>query len=188
VLDEQNAPLARRHEKIARTGKRAEYPDPVNLPTDIGEMQAIDATPETLGSREACAFAAEQERLIIEHLPVVRVVARRIYRLLPEHVSFGELYGAGVRGLIRASKHFEPSKHADFSGYAKLQIREAIIDGLRGLVWSAEELRRKGKPVEEAIRTLSAELSRSPNELEISQELYIDLAAYHRLLGELKGI
>jgi RNA polymerase sigma factor FliA len=123
-----------------------------------------------------------------KHLPIVRVVARRIYRLVPEQVSFEDLYGAGVAGLIGALCKFDYCGQSQFANDARFGIREAILDSLQGLVWSAEELRRKGRPIEEAIRTLTAELERSPSELEISRELSVDLPTYHRLLDELKGI
>jgi RNA polymerase sigma factor FliA len=85
-------------------------------------------------------------------------------------------------------RKFEFCDQSHFPSYLKIGIREAILDSLGDLVWSAEERRRKGKPIEEAIHTLTAELERPPTELEISREMSVDLPTYHRLLDELKGI
>lgn len=60
--------------------------------------------------------------------------------------------------------------------------------GLPGLVWEAEEQRRKGESIGGVIHALRAELYRSPTEGEIAHELRIDLAAYRLLLGELDDI
>jgi RNA polymerase sigma factor for flagellar operon FliA len=92
-----------------------------------------------------------------------------------------------VIGLVGALDEFRASDLVWFADFAKLIIREAILDSLPNLVWEAEEQRRKRKSIEAAIHELRAELDRSPTEVEISHELHIDLAAYRRLLGESNG-
>ena len=125
---------------------------------------------------------------MIENLPAVRVAARRIYRLMPDHVSFARIYSAGVMGLVGALEEFHASNLVPFGDFAKPKIRDAILDSLPELVWEAEELRQKGRFIEAAIHELRAALDRAPSELEISHELHIDLATYHRLLNDLEGI
>jgi RNA polymerase sigma factor FliA len=133
-------------------------------------------------------LTAEQERVMVEHLPTVRFIARRIHDRLPQHMPIEDLYSAGVIGLLDAFSKFDPSKQVKFRTYAQFRIRGAILDSLRTLDWSPRELRRKGRAVEQAIQMLTGELSRSPNDTEIAQKLNITLAAYQQLLGELKGL
>jgi RNA polymerase sigma factor FliA len=133
-------------------------------------------------------LTAEQEKLMIEHLPIVRFIARRIHERLPQHVPIEDLYSAGVVGLLDAFSKFDPSKQVQFRSYAQFRIRGAILDNLRTLDWSPRELRRKGRAIEQAIQTLTAQYGRAPNDLEIAAQLQIDLAAYQQLLGELKGL
>ena len=130
----------------------------------------------------------EQERVMVEHLPIVRFIARRIHDRLPQHVQVEDLYSAGVVGLLDAFGRFDPSKHVLFRTYAQFRIRGAILDSLRTLDWSPRELRRKGRAVEKAIEMLIAQFHRSPTDIEIAQKLHIPLAEYQRLLGELKGL
>jgi RNA polymerase sigma factor FliA len=139
-----------------------------------------------LGKRDL--LTAEQERVMVEHLPSVRFIARRIHDRLPPHMSIEDLYSAGVLGLLDAFGRFDPSKKVLFRTYAQFRIRGAILDSLRMLDWSPRELRRKGRAVEQAIQMLTGELSRSPTDIEIAQKLNIPLAAYQQLLGELKGL
>ena len=73
-------------------------------------------------------------------------------------------------------------------GNAQFRIRGAILDSLRTLDWSPRELRRKGRAVEEAIRSVTHKLGRVPSEQEIAREMELDLSAYQQLLGELKGL
>jgi RNA polymerase sigma factor for flagellar operon FliA len=133
-------------------------------------------------------MTAEQERILLEHLPVVRFLARRIHERLPQHVDIEDLVSAGVVGLLDAFAKFDPEKKVQFRSYAQFRIRGAILDSLRTLDWSPRELRRKGRAVEEAIRVLTARLGRPPSENEVAQEMDISLDGYQQLLGDLKGL
>ena len=130
----------------------------------------------------------EQESLLLEHLPIVRFLARRIHERLPQHVDMEDLVSAGVVGLMDAFAKFDPGKKVQFRSYAQFRIRGAIIDSLRTLDWSPRELRRKGRAVEEAIRVSTARLGRPPSEAEVAAEMDIRLEEYQQLLGELKGL
>lgn len=130
----------------------------------------------------------EQERVMIEHLPMVRYLARRIHERVPQHVEMDDLVSAGILGLIDAFRKFDPQKKVQFRSYAQFRIRGAILDSLRTLDWSPRDLRRKGRAVEAAIRTLTVRLGRAPSEPEIAEEMEMQLEEYQHLLGELKGL
>src|ERR1700693_4388856 len=130
----------------------------------------------------------ERERLLMEQLPQVRYIARRIHERLPRHVPFEDLVHAGVLALIDALNKFDQSKHVQFSSYAKFRIRGAILDSLRELDWSPRELRRKGRLVDSTYCQLSGKLGRAPTENEISQEMGIALSELQSLLAELDGL
>ena len=130
----------------------------------------------------------EQENILLEHLPIVRFLARRIHERLPQHMDMEDLVSAGVLGLMDAFAKFDPDKKVQFRSYAQFRIRGAIIDSLRTLDWSPRELRRKGRAVEEAIRILTARLGRPPGEAEVAAELELTLDDYQQLLGDLKGL
>lgn len=130
----------------------------------------------------------EQERILLEHLPMVRFHARRIHEKLPQHVDIEDLVSAGVLGLMDAFTKFDPAKKVQFRSYAQFRIRGAILDSLRTLDWSPRELRRKGRAVEEAIRVLTAKTGRVPGETEIAEEMGLTLEEYQLLLGDLKGL
>jgi RNA polymerase sigma factor for flagellar operon FliA len=134
------------------------------------------------------ALTVEQERILLEHLPVVRFLARRIHERLPQHVDVEDLVSAGVVGLMDAFTKFDPRKKVQFRSYAQFRIRGAILDSLRTLDWSPRELRRKGRAVEEAIRVLTARLGRPAGEAEVAAEMALSLEEYQQLLGDLKGL
>jgi RNA polymerase sigma factor for flagellar operon FliA len=133
-------------------------------------------------------LTGEQERVLLEHLPIVRFLARRIHERLPQHVDIEDLVSAGVVGLMDAFAKFDPAKKVQFRSYAQFRIRGAILDSLRTLDWSPRELRRKGRAVEEAIRVLTARLGHAPGEPEVAVEMGLGLEEYQQLLGDLKGL
>lgn len=136
----------------------------------------------------ALESGAERDRILMQQLPQVRYIARRIHERLPRHVPLEDLVHAGVVGLIDALNKFDQSKHVQFSSYAKFRIRGAILDSLRELDWSPRELRRKGRQVEQAYSHLAGTLGRAPAEHELAKELGIELHELQALLAELDGL
>lgn len=132
--------------------------------------------------------AEERERLILEHLPQVRLIARRIHERLPENVSLDDLISAGVVGLISAIDHFDPSHNVKLKTYAEYKIRGAILDSLRGMDWAPRQTRKMARQVQTAIQAASQRLHREPTEEEIAQELSLGLEEYHRWLADLRGL
>jgi RNA polymerase sigma factor FliA len=132
--------------------------------------------------------STERDLLLMEHLPTVRYLARRIHERLPQHVELDDLVSAGVVGLIDAFSKFDNTKKVQFKSYAQFRIRGAILDSLRTLDWSPRELRRKGRAVEEAIRAVTQRVGRAPSEQEIAGEMDLTLVEYQLLLGDLKGL
>src|SRR5580765_8693904 len=98
--------------------------------------------------------ADERERLIMEHLPQVRLIARRIHERLPESVSLDDLVSTGVVGLISAIDRFDASHNVKLKTYAEYKIRGAILDSLRGLDWAPRQQRKRAKQIDAAIATL----------------------------------
>ena len=136
----------------------------------------------------AMALNSEQERVLLEHLPIVRFLARRIHDRLPHHVDIEDLVSAGVVGLMDAFQKFDPEKNVQFRSYAQFRIRGAILDSLRMLDWGPRELRRKGRAVEAATRALTARMGRAPGEAEIAAEMGLELEQYQQLTRDLKGL
>ena len=130
----------------------------------------------------------EREQLLLEQLPQVRYIARRIHERLPQHVPFEDLVHSGVLGLIDALNKFDACKHVQFASYAKHRIRGAILDSLRELDWSPRDLRRKARLIEQTHAELDTKLGRAATEPEIAEALGIRLSELQELLGELDGL
>ncbi len=137
---------------------------------------------------ESVLSPEERERLILEHLPQVRLIARRIHERLPESVNLDDLVSTGIVGLISAIDRFDTKHNVKLKTYAEYKIRGAILDSLRGLDWAPRQQRRRTKQIEAAISTAEQRLHRSPTEEEIAAELKLNLEEYHEWLVDIRGV
>lgn len=130
----------------------------------------------------------ERDRLILEHLPQVRLIARRIHDRLPESVCLDDLVSSGIIGLISAIDRFDPKHNVKLKTYAEYKIRGAILDSLRGLDWAPRQQRKRTKQIEAAIAALEQKLKRMPTEEEIASELKVTIEEYHEWLVDVRGV
>jgi len=156
------------------------------LPEPIAARPAAGFEEAALSTKNASATVSEET--LREHLPMVRFLALRIRERLPQQVEMEDLISAGIVGLMDALQKFDSKKKVQFRTYAQFRVRGAMLDSLRALDWGPRDLRRKGRAVEEAIRSLSTRLGKAPTESEVAKEMGLDLNAYQQLLGELSGL
>ena len=130
----------------------------------------------------------DRERLILAHLPQVRLIARKIHERLPESANFEDLTSAGTLGLIAAIDNFDPRQNVKLKTYAEFRIRGAILDSLRDLDWAPRQKRRQARDLEAAIGRLEQKLGRCPEEEEIARELGLSIEDYRRQLTDVEGL
>lgn len=130
----------------------------------------------------------ERDRLILDHLPQVKLIASRIHDKVPGSVCLDDMISAGVLGLIDAVDHFDRSMNIKLKTYAEHKIRGAILDSLRSLDWAPRNKRRKSKLIERAISEVEKTMQRSATEEEVAENLEISLKEYRRWLVEIRGI
>src|SRR3954454_22824240 len=126
-----------------------------------------------------------RDRIVLEHLPLVKAIAIRVHENLPVHVDLDDLIHAGVLGLFDAVTKYDAAKNVAFPAYAKHRIKGAILDSLRQLDWASRDLRRRQKQVESATRDLAASLGRNPNEMELADRLGVGTDRLRRMQMEL---
>ncbi len=150
----------------------------------IDENTAAAANPYQAGALSP----EEREQVILEHLPQVRLIARRIHERLPESVSLEDLVSTWILGLISAVDRFDPTQNVKLKTYAEYKIRGAILDSLRGLDWAPRQQRKRTKQIEAAIAAVEQRLQRAPSEEEIAAELDLSIEEYHDWLVETRGV
>ena len=130
---------------------------------------------------------AERETLIVDTLPLIRQIARKIAMRLPA-VDLNDLVSAGILGLLDAIGKFRPERGVKFRTYAEVRIRGAILDSLRELDWAPRTLRRKGKELHRVSARLSQQYGRPATAEEVSEALGGSLEEYYELVDQLQGL
>ncbi len=130
----------------------------------------------------------KRDRIVLQHLPLVKSIAIRVHETLPVHVDLDDLIHAGVLGLIDAITKYDEAKNIVFHAYAKHRIKGAILDSLREMDWASRELRRHQREVETVTRDLSGRLGRTPQETEVADEMGVELGRWRRSQLELRSV
>jgi RNA polymerase sigma factor FliA len=176
-----------------------ETPD---IDLDIDDTLEVETEPQTLelkkimerakrASTKAAMHSANisrRDRVVLEHLPLVKAIAVRVHENLPVHVDLDDLVHAGVLGLFDAATKYNPEKKVAFSSYAKHRIKGSILDSLRQLDWASRDLRRRHKQLEAATRDLASELQRTPTEQEVAQRLGVDAARWRQMMLDMRSV
>lgn len=141
--------------------------------------------PHSTGNDEA---AIRREALVLQHLPQVKLIARRLHDRLPSYISLDDLISAGVLGLLSAIDNFDPSLNVQLKTYADRKIHGAILESLRQMDWAPRDVRKKSRLIEAAIHRAQQRLGREPSEEELAAELNLTPAEYQDWLTEVQAI
>ncbi|MGB9731418.1 MULTISPECIES: sigma-70 family RNA polymerase sigma factor [Calditerrivibrio] len=111
----------------------------------------------------------EQEEIVKEFLPKIKVWVLRVSNRLPANVDSDELYSAACMGLVESLQKFDKGRSVDFYSYAERRIKGAILDALRQMDFLPRNVRTKLKQFEEKLQELTFKLGRKPNTDEIME-------------------
>ena len=104
----------------------------------------------------------------------LRLVVRIAKRYITKDVSLLDLIQEGNLGLIKAAGKYDYRKQVRFSTYASWWIKQSIVRSLsnkRRVIRLPHRKEEKLRKINKAYNTLSQELKRAPNNLEIAAEL-----------------
>lgn len=127
-----------------------------------------------------------REALIIEYVPLVKLVSGRLSMYLGYTVEYEDLVSYGIFGLIDAIDKFDYRKGIKFETYASLRIRGAILDQIRKMDWIPRSVRQKQRQIDAAITKLESAEDKTATDEEIAKELDISLEEYYVWQGQTK--
>ena len=114
-----------------------------------------------------------REQIILEYVPLVKVVAGRLSMYLGYNVEYDDLVGYGVFGLIDAIDKYDAGKDVKFETYASLRIRGSILDHIRKMDWIPRTVRQRQKKLDEAVKQIEMRTGKNASEEEIALEIGI---------------
>src|SRR4051794_5234126 len=128
----------------------------------------------------------QRDRLVMEHVPLVKILAQRLAHRLPSQVEVSELISTGLLGLIDAASRYKPSTGVPFDAFARRRVQGAMLDSLRDLDWAPRSLRRLRRDVDSAMNTVRRRAGREPEEAEIAAEMGLSMPEYEKALEQLR--
>lgn len=134
-------------------------------------------------------FSSEKrERLILENLSMVSIIASQIHRRMPPHIRMEDLISAGTIGLINAIDRFDPARNAQLATYANRIVRGAILDSLRRMDWAPRRRRQLVRRIKAATAAVEQSVLRAATEEEVAAQLGVSLDAYRHWQLETQGL
>jgi RNA polymerase sigma factor FliA len=128
----------------------------------------------------------EREELILQSMPLVYAIARRLIGSLSSEVSLDDLVSAGTVGLIHAIDNFDPRFEAKVNTYAAHRIRGAMLDSIRSNDWIPRRQRAHIKRLQDAMALAQRKHGRFfVTDDEIASELGIPVEEYRETLASL---
>jgi len=126
-----------------------------------------------------------KDALIVEYVSLVKIIAGRLFTKYNGNVSFDDLVGYGVIGLIDAVEKFDYKRKVKFRTYANIRIRGAVIDQLRAIDWVPRSIRSKYKAYERAVKDLQSYHGDQITEKMIAEKMNFTIEEYREFLEEI---
>lgn len=108
-----------------------------------------------------------REKIILEHIDLVRYAAGKIMLMLPDNIERDDLESYGIIGLIEAIENFDYQRGYNFSTFALPRIKGEIIDYLRRRDWLPSGMRSQLKKLNQAKNDLKAEKGKNISEKDL---------------------
>ncbi|MFT4539825.1 MAG: RNA polymerase sigma factor for flagellar operon FliA [Planctomycetota bacterium] len=122
-------------------------------------------------SGDGLGQTVDRDRLILDHLPLLRHISGRMCFDSAGSVEREDLYGFGMIGLIAAAESWESSRGLKFSTYAYPRIRGAILDELRRLDFLPRGRRERLRELEATVATYEQQHGYPPNPEELAEAM-----------------
>src|SRR6478735_4279212 len=117
--------------------------------------------------------AVSSSQRIVQSLPFVEALARRMASSMPHSIDIGDLVQDGVIGLIDAANRFDEERGIKFETFAERRGRGAMIDALRKDAWP-RGVRRQRRELEAAREELRRELGCEPSLADLAAKVGSD--------------
>lgn len=117
------------------------------------------------------AGLSPRDRLILEHMPLLRHVVGRTVSDCPPGMDREELEAIGMLGLIAAADSWDESRGLKFSTYAFPKIRGAILDELRRQDFLPRGRREKVRALDGIVKQIEQERGAPPEPKELAERM-----------------
>jgi RNA polymerase sigma factor for flagellar operon FliA len=141
---------------------------------------------EPQNARAGVHTQQERDKLILQWMPLVYSIARRMAWIVAGEMTFEDLVSVGTVGLISAIDNFDPSYDVKLNTYATYRIRGAILDSIRSSDWMPRRQRARVKLMQNAMAKAQNKHQRiDVSDHEIANELNVSVEEYRESVASL---
>jgi len=126
-------------------------------------------------AKEFVCSAEQREKLILDHIGLIKFHASRLFIQLPTGQGFDQLLNAGVLGLMEAVTNYEPDAGLEFKTYADQLIQAAMTDRLGELKLGPYQISSGAGRLTKSQQAPGMEALADSKELELCHKLRINL-------------
>ncbi len=112
---------------------------------------------------------------LVQHMPLVKQVALHLSARLPASVDIDDLIQVGMLGLLEALQNFDATKGAQFTTFAKLRVRGAMLDEVRRFSTLPRSVMTSIREINIATAALEQEMGRTVKDTELAESMGISL-------------
>jgi len=142
-----------------------------------------------LGLYTPAALArTDPERLVRNHLGLVRKLAWHTHARVSTALDIEELVQIGMVALIEAARTFEDRDQAAFATYATVRVRGGMIDALRKQATMCRSALKRRRELNAARNQLSATLGRPPTDSELAAHFEVSLGEIQDAIAATQGV
>jgi len=116
------------------------------------------------------------DTLVREHTALAGHLVREVASRVPGHIHRDDLMSAGLAALVLAARAYDPARGVPFASFARVRVRGALLDELRGLDWATRSVRQLARRIDSARTYLAATLGRVPADAEVADLLGIPVS------------
>ncbi len=125
-----------------------------------------------------------EEKWILDHLPLVKHIVKKIMCNLGGRIERDDLISAGTVGLVKAAQSFDPDRGVGFKTYAYIRVRGAIIDELRSTSFVPAAVHKEIRTIREMYNSLFTENGRAPSDEELANSAGMTMGKLYKTLEE----
>lgn len=150
----------------------------MSMPTEyIADNHALDVDKERRINAAKRLYAKKEvtDEQIGELIPLVTKIAKNVISYIKPPLTFDDLVSAGMVGLVKAGRDFDPTHNAEFKTYASIRIRGAILDELKSWSFVSDGARKKIREAMTVSQQIEQETGQAPDDEKLAKELGVGL-------------
>lgn len=121
--------------------------------------------------------------IVLQHVEVVRIIARQTYHIFSDHVEFEDVVQEGIIELLNAVDKYDPDRGVKFGTFVEKRIRGKIFDLACKYEGIPRQLRQNAIQIFRTAEQLTEQYGRTSTDQEIADHLGITLKKYKKTIN-----